>query len=154
MSRKATIQKSVPKAIPLLLSKLAAGDVSTGPNALLLRAYIALDALHRGKGTKGLFITFGQQLVIAERLCVAGYEKDQLRALREAHAALVRVDWDARPSNEWKAAGEDYEALRVALQVYEAQLRVVPRSEVRIAQMAMMAMIGRKAAPEPQAAST
>ena len=154
MSRKATFQKSVPKAIPLLVSKFAASDASSGPNPLLLRAYIALDTLHRGKATRGLFTALGQHLVVAECLCAAGYEKDKLRPLREAHAALVRVDWDARSTNELKAAGEDYEALRTALHLYEVQLRVAPRSEVRLAQLAMMRMIGSpKAASEDQPAA-
>lgn len=35
----------------------------------------------------------------------------------------MRLDWDARSSIDWKAAGTGYEALRDALVVYDAQLR-------------------------------
>ncbi|MPW23031.1 hypothetical protein GCT13_41215 [Paraburkholderia sp. CNPSo 3157] len=93
----------------------------------MLKAFSTLDALHRGKGNRGVFAVLGQQLIVSERLCLAGYQQDELDTVRHAHAAMVRVDWDARDTGQWKIADTDYEAVRAALAVYEHQLTVVPR---------------------------
>jgi hypothetical protein len=77
--------------------------------SLLLKAFSTLDALHRGKGNQGVFAVLGQQLIVSERLCLAGYQQDELGTVRQAHAAMVRVDWDARSSGQWSSA------LRLAL---------------------------------------
>jgi hypothetical protein len=103
----------------------------------LLKALIALDALFQGKGSRGLFATLGQQLVVSEKLCAAGYARDSLRIVREGHAALVRVEWDARENDEWHARGDDYAALRAAVAVLEAQLLTAPRLEILAAELEM-----------------
>jgi hypothetical protein len=153
VSRKAPSKPAVRKAIPrLLLGTLASEDPSAGANPLLLRVYIALDALQRGKGSNSLFLSLGQHLVIAEQLCRAGFEPDALTTLRRAHAALVRVDWDARSTGEWKADVDEYEALREAILVYEVQLRRAPREAVRLAQAGMSLLLADRPARGPAAA--
>jgi hypothetical protein len=109
-------------------------------NTLLLKAYTTLDALHRGKGTRMVFAALGQQMIICDELCTAGFASDSRRVVREAHAALVRADWDARSSEVWSLAGEDYEAVCAAMQVYETQLRTASPNEARQAEMGMLRM--------------
>ncbi|KWU26394.1 hypothetical protein AS149_25740 [Burkholderia cenocepacia] len=114
-----------------------------GANPLLLKALIALDALQQGKGTRGLFTVLGRQLVVSENLCAAGYLQDMRKTVRQAHAALVRVDWDARPNDEWRASGEDYEALRAAVLVFDEQLLLAPREEILAAELQMNHALAR-----------
>jgi hypothetical protein len=123
-------QKPVRKALSPLLGKLMA--VEAEPNPLLLKPYVALDALYRGKGSSGVVMMLGQHLIISEQLCLAGFERTQLGPVRQAHAALVRIDGHAKVGGAWVAVEQDYEALRNALQVYERQLRIAPPMEVRI----------------------
>ncbi|WP_152979218.1 hypothetical protein [Caballeronia cordobensis] len=119
---------------PLLGSLLQVGDSTADP--LALKSWIALDALHRGRGSSNLLTSLCQQLLLSEELCLAGYQKARLSSVREAHAALVRLDWDAKSGIDWKAVGTDYDALRDALFVYDEQLRSAPRTRVRRAQLA------------------
>ena len=77
-------------------------------------------------------------MIISEQLCLAGFERAQLVPVRQAHAALVRIDGHANVNGAWIAVGQDYEALRNALQVYERQLRIAPPMEVRMAQTVMV----------------
>ncbi|TCG06701.1 hypothetical protein BZM27_24440 [Paraburkholderia steynii] len=132
-------QKRVRKAVSPLLGKLMAAEAE--PNPLLLKPYVALDALYRGRGSSGAVTMLGQHLIISEQLCLAGFERAQLGPVRQAHAALVRIDGHAKVGDTWIAEGQDYEALRNALQVYERQLRIAPPTEVRIAQTVMVTML-------------
>jgi hypothetical protein len=143
-------RKTVPSLIGSLLAKTA---VFSELDNISLRALVALDAFHRGKGTIGLLALLGRHLVVCENLCEAGFEKESLRTVREAHAALVRVDWDAQNSAEWKAAGVDYEALREALSIYDRQLQRAPRGVVQQAQISMVAKLTIEAAEERQQAA-
>jgi hypothetical protein len=154
MSRKMSTRTPSRKAIPSLVGALMAKSASfTDLDNISLRALVALDAFHRGKGSIGLLALLGRHLVVCENLCEAGFEKESLRAVREAHAALVRVDWDAQNSAEWKAAGVDYEALREALSIYDRQLQHTPRSIVQHAQISMVAKLTIEAAEERQQAA-
>jgi hypothetical protein len=137
VTRKASSRTPVRKTISPLLSALSRSSPTGDANPLLLKAFIALDALAQGKGSRGLFAILGQQLVVSENLCAAGYAKESLRTVREAHAALVRVEWDARANDEWHAKGDDYVALRAAVAVLEAQLLMAPRLEILAAELAM-----------------
>jgi hypothetical protein len=109
---------------------------ASSPNPHLLRSLLALDALHRGKGTTHLLTLLAQQLLVSEELCLAGYQRAQLGAVQEAHAALVKLDREVPGNDGLKAAGAEYEALRIALVVYDAQLRSATRTQVRDAQLA------------------
>ena len=155
------------------------------PNLLLLQPYVALDVLCRGKGSSGIITILGQHLIISEQLCRAGFEPAQLgpirqghaalvridgqakedgRAgfepaqlgpIRQGHAALVRIDGQAKEDGSWIAAGNDYEALRDALQVYDRQLTNAPATEIRMAHTAMSEMLNsrRQKLAEQQATS-
>jgi hypothetical protein len=154
MSRKMSTRTSSRKAIPSLVGALMAKSASfTDLDNISLRALVALDAFHRGKGSIGLLALLGRHLVVCENLCESGFETENLRAVREAHAALVRVDWDAQNSAEWKAAGVDYEALREALAIYDRQLQRAPRGVVQRAQISMVAKLTLAAAEERQQAA-
>ncbi|MDR5747836.1 hypothetical protein QCE73_32105 [Caballeronia sp. LZ029] len=120
---------------PLLGTLLQAGDANSA-NLLALKSWIALDALYRGRGTGTLLTLLCQQLLVSEELCIAGFQKARLASIREAHAALVRLDGDAKSNIDCEATGADYESLRDALVVYDAQLRSAPRLLVRDAQLA------------------
>lgn len=109
-----------------------------GRSVLLLKAFAALDAMHKGKGTRGVFASIGQQLIICDELCTAGFEKDERKTVREAHAALVRADWDARSTGVWSLTDTDYEAVRQAVLVYETQLRIAPHVDVLEAELRMV----------------
>jgi hypothetical protein len=112
-----------------------------GPNTLsllLLKAFSALDAMQKGKATRAVFATLGQQLIICDELCTAGFAKEQSKTVREAHAALVCADWDARSTGVWKLTDEDYEAVRSAVLVYENQLSSAPHLNVREAEQRML----------------
>ena len=132
MSRKSSTRNPVRNTVSPLLSKLLA--VEAEPNPLLLQPYVALDVLHRGKGSFGVVAILGQHLIVSEQLCQAGFEQAQLGAIRLGHAALVCIDSQAEESGVWIADGKEYEALRNALLVYDRQLRVAPSANVRIAQ--------------------
>ena len=138
MSRKTSSRKPVTKTISPLLGSIALANGVRGSNPLLLKSLIALDALHRGHATTNLLTLLGQQLLISEELCLAGYERAHLKSVRDAHAVLVKVDGDAVSKHHWKAVGAEYEALREALAVYDVQLRRAPRAQVRDAQLATM----------------
>ncbi|WP_157641823.1 hypothetical protein [Burkholderia ubonensis] len=143
MTRKTSSRAPARKVIPSLLGALAKPAGLSDTDKLLLRALIALDSLHRGNGTPELVTALGHNLIVSENLCAAGYEKDKLKAVREGHAALVRVDLAAQESKRWQAATGDYESLRDAVQVYDKQLRTAPRAEVRQAQLAMVDVLVR-----------
>lgn len=104
----------------------------------LLKAYAALDAMFHGKGTQALFASLGQQMITCDELCTAGFVKEARKVVLEAHAALVRSDWDARSSDVWALAGEDYEAVRLAMAVYELQMRITPQADLLQAELRMM----------------
>jgi hypothetical protein len=146
MSRKQSARPSSRKAIPSLVGKLIANTaVFSEMDNIILRALVALDAFQRGKGSSGLLSLMGRHLVVCENLCQAGYAADSLRTVREAHASLVRVDWDAQSEKVWKAEGVDYEALRSAFAVYDEQLRSAPRNVVQHAQLLMVSMLTSRA---------
>jgi hypothetical protein len=154
MSRKTSTRTPSRKAIPSLVGALMAKSASfTDLDNISLRALVALDAFHRGKGSIGLLALLGRHLVVCENLCEAGFEPERLRDVREAHAALVRLDWDAQNSAEWKATGVDYEALREALAIYDRQLHLAPRGVVQQAQISMVAKLTIEAAEERQQAA-
>ncbi|WP_143749288.1 hypothetical protein [Caballeronia arvi] len=148
MSNKSGLRKPLRRSIPPLLGSLLRAGASSKANPLSLKSWIALDALHRGCGTSSLLTLLCQQLLISEELCFAGYQTARLASVREARAALVRLDWDAKSRIDWKAAGSDYEALRDALLVYDAQLQSAPGVQVRDAQLATVTRLqdhlGRK----------
>lgn len=115
------------------------------PNSLLLlQPYVALDVLCRGKGSSGIVTILGQHLIISEQLCRAGFEHAQLGPIRQGHAALVRIDGQAKEDGSWIAEGLEYEALRDALQVYDRQLRLAPATEIRMAHAAMTEMLNSR----------
>ena len=62
-------------------------------------------------------------------------------AVREGHAALVRVDMKSEETGRWEAKDGDYAALRAAVEVYGAQLRLAPRAEIRKAQLDMVGVL-------------
>ncbi|WP_126223336.1 hypothetical protein [Burkholderia ambifaria] len=154
MSRNlSAIRKPVRKTVSPLLGKLMATEVE--PSLLLLQPYVALDVLCRGKGSSGIITILGQHLIISEQLCRAGFEPAQLGPIRQGHAALVRIDGQAKEDGSWIAAGNDYEALRDALQVYDRQLSNAPATEIRMAHTAMSEMLNsrRQKLAEQQATS-
>lgn len=121
--------------------------------SLLLRAFITLDALHRGKGSRGVFAVLGQQLVICERLCIEGYLAHELRTVRHAHAAMINSDVDARSSGQWILSGTDYEAVCAALDVFGRQLDIAPRPLVAKAMVeSAMIVAPRRETPVRKAA--
>ncbi|KVP75089.1 hypothetical protein WJ93_06650 [Burkholderia ubonensis] len=148
VTRKTSSRAPVRKAIPSLLGTLIKPAGLSDTDMLHLKALVALDALYRGNGTSELLTVLGQNLIVSETLCGAGYVKEGLKAVREGHAALVRVDLEAKEKNQWQAAGRDYECLRDALQVYGTQLGAAPRAEVRKAQIAMVEVLTRHLKPE------
>ncbi|WP_143756917.1 hypothetical protein [Caballeronia glebae] len=135
MSTKSTAHKKVRPSISPLLGSLMQAAKAGSSNPLLLRSLVALDALHRGKGTTALLTLLAQQLLISEELCLSGYQSARLGAVQDAHAALVRLDREVALNGDWKAAGAQYEALRKAFVVYDAQLRSAPRTRVHDAQL-------------------
>ena len=132
----------VRKTVTPLLRKLMA--VEAEPNLLLLQPYVALDVLFRGKGSPGVVTILGQHLIISEQLCRAGFEAARLGPIRQGHAALVRIDGQAKEDGSWSAEGRDYEALRDALQVYDRQLSCAPAAEIRMAHTAMSNMLNSR----------
>lgn len=152
VTRKTSPRKHVRTTIsPLLGALTRTARAEAGANPLLLKAFVALDALYREKGTRGAFTVLGQQLVISERLCAAGYEAQHLRTVREAHAAMVRVDHDSHTNGVWKIAREEYAAVCDALGVYEKQLFSAPRETVVEATLAMAGILSANAGtPAPR----
>ncbi|WP_157696306.1 hypothetical protein [Caballeronia temeraria] len=149
MRRTNASRKPVRKSVsPLLASLVQAGDSSIA-NSLMLRSWIALDALHRGAATANQLTLLAQQLLISEELCLSGYQKSRLQSVRKAHAALVQLDWNTQPNSDCKAPAIEYEALREALVVYDAQLRSAPRAQVRAAEsMTISRLLDHKAKGE------
>ena len=141
MTRKTSARTPVRKSIPPLLGALAKPAGLSDSDLLHLKALVALDALHRGNGTSSLLASLGHNLIVSECLCVAGYEKERMPAVREGHAALVRVDMKSEETGRWEAKDGDYAALRAAVEVYGAQLRLAPRAEIRKAQLDMVGVL-------------
>lgn len=137
MSNKSASRKIARRSVsPLLSSLLRAGDTDS-TNPISLKSWIALDALHRGRATDSLLTLLCQQLLISEELCKAGYLEARLTCIREAYAALVRLNKSANSNSELRAVGADYEALCHALVIYDAQLLGASCNHVREAQLVM-----------------
>ncbi|MFM0140428.1 hypothetical protein [Caballeronia grimmiae] len=143
MIRKASKREPVKKPISRLLGSLMGGVNESSPAPLLLKSLIALDALHRGKATTSLLTLLAQQLLVAEELCAAGYQSSHSALLREAHSALIRVYSQATSKSDLKASGDNYEALRDALIVYDVQLNSAPRARIRDAEIAALSRLIR-----------
>src|ERR1700732_182458 len=74
MSSKSHMQKHTRPTMSPLLRALTFSRAAHGPvtQAILLRCYTGLDAFRRGHGSRELFTTLGQQLLVAEELCRFG----------------------------------------------------------------------------------
>jgi hypothetical protein len=105
--------------------------------AMLLQCYASLDAFRRGYGSRELFTTLGRQLLVASELCHLGYEPDAIDAIREAQAAMARIDALEKQCGLWLLADTDYAWLCIALesfdrQLSEASLDAIAKAETRM----------------------
>src|SRR5260370_20805010 len=93
LKRKApTRSRGTPSISPLLA---AVAKRTAIPPALrdriLLRCYIALDALNRSKASQELFVMLGQLVLMAEALTALGYSPEAKPHLLLARTSLIKV---------------------------------------------------------------
>lgn len=138
MKNKTRHQKQ-PSMSPLLraltYSRTAHGPVT---DAMLLQAYAALDAFRRGHGSRELFGTLARYLLISEELARLGHHAALLADVQQAHAAMVRLDANEPAGSAWRAEDAEYEPLRSALAILEAQLGDASLSDIAMAETRMV----------------
>lgn len=106
--------------------------------AMLLQSYTALDAFHRGHGSRELFTMLGRQLLIALELCRLGYCADDIADIEGAHAAMMHIEVAAKTHGKWPLNDDDYAWLCVAFDVFSQQLLAAPLDAIAKAEARMV----------------
>lgn len=152
VTRKASTRKSVRPAISPLLRRISVPADGAPVNSHLLKSYIAFDALQRGCVTMGLLAHLGEQLLVSQNLCKAGFLKDNEPAVRAAQEALVDVDDAARDSGPICATEGQLRALREALRILDFQLTTALRGDVLQAEMRVLEFVTQQQMKRSRAA--
>jgi len=118
----------------LTYSRTAHGPVT---DAMLLQAYAALDAFRRGHGSRALFGALARYLLIAEELARLGHHAHALADVQRAHAAMVALD-ASEADTAWRLDDAEYDALRTALAILDAQLADASLGDIAMAETKMV----------------
>jgi hypothetical protein len=81
----------------------------------------------------------GQHLIIAINLCKRGCRSDRFPDIRAAQQGLLRLRQQA--PDDWSLDDEAYQALCIALCVFEEQLLLAPTAQVIQARSEMLALL-------------
>lgn len=140
MNRKNRSHKNSRPSMSPLLRALTYSQAALEPvtHAMLLQCYTALDAFHRGYGSRELFSTLGRYLLIAEELARLGYQTDDLTDIETAHASLMHLDAAGRQRDAWALPEAEYLDLCVALAILDRQLITASLSDIATAEARMI----------------
>lgn len=118
--------------MPPLLRALTYSRAAHEPvtQAMLLQCYTALDAFRRGHGSRDLFATLSQHVLVAEELCRLGLASDQLADIESAHAAMVHLNAAEHHDDSWMFGNSEYFPVCAALAVLDAQLSIASLEEI------------------------
>ena len=150
MLNKSRTRKHTHPAMSPLLRALTYSHAAHEPvtQAMLLQCYVGLDAFRRGHGSRELFTTLGRQLLVAEELCLIGYQPDEISDVREALAAMVHIDATRREEGVWLMGDVEYAWLCVAFEIFGRQLAVASLDSIAKAETRMVEGL-LKAKPTP-----
>jgi hypothetical protein len=81
----------------------------------------------------------GQHLIMAINLCKQGYRTDRFPDIRAAQQGLLRLR--QQDPDDWSLDDEAYQALCIALGVFEEQLLQAPTLQVALARTEMLALL-------------
>jgi hypothetical protein len=112
---------------------------------ILLRCYIALDALNRSKASQELFVMLGQFVLMAEALTALGYSPEAKPHLLLARTSLIKVHERAADSGNWGFLELEYLLLRESVACFAAQLDFASYEHVLKAETAMLAYLATPA---------
>ena len=140
MPNKSRTRKHTHPAMSPLLRALTFSRAAHEPvtQAMLLQCYVGLDAFRRGHGSRELFTTLGRQLLVAEELCLIGYQPDQISDIREALAAMVRIDTINKKDGVWLMGDVEHAWLCVAFEIFGRQLCVASLDSIAKAETRMV----------------
>ena len=140
MNRKARSPKHGRPAMSPLLRALTYSQAALEPvvEGMLLQSYTALDAFHRGHGSRDLFSTLGRAFLIAEELARLGHEPEALGLIESAHAALMRVNAEEQSDSRWRLNEANYSPLADALAVFDTQLNAASLIDIAKAEARML----------------
>jgi hypothetical protein len=114
----------------------AAHDFVT--NAMLLQAYVSLDAFWRGHGSRDLFTTLVRQLLIAEELCRLGHQQEAMANIKVAQRAMRRIEAAGNAEGLWLIGDADYAPLCLALEICAKQVITARLSDIAKAETQML----------------
>jgi hypothetical protein len=112
---------------------------------ILLRCYIALDALNRSRASRELFVMLGQFVLMAEALTALEYLPEAKPQLLLARTSLVKVHERAADSGNWGFLETEYLLLRECVACFAAQLDFASYENVLKAETAMLAYLATPA---------
>jgi hypothetical protein len=140
LNRKNRSHKNSRPSMSPLLRALTYTQAALEPvtSAMLLQCYAALDAFHRGHGSRELFSTLGRYLLIAEELARLGHEAQGLADIEAAHASLMHLDAPGREQDIWALPEAEYLDLCVALGILDRQLSTASLSDIATAEARML----------------
>jgi hypothetical protein len=94
MPRKSRTHRQTQPTMSPLLRALTYSRAAHEPvtDAMLLQAYVSLDAFRRGHGSRDLFTTLARQLLVAAQLCRLGHQPEAMADIERAQGAMIRID--------------------------------------------------------------
>lgn len=161
MKKKSKNTKSIRPAMSPLLRALTYSRASREPmvDAMLLRAYSALDAFQHGHGSQALFMTLCRHLLVAEELCQLGHAPDCADVVTRAHEALVELDAAHATDGHWTLSVDAHTRLADALAVFaeqldEASLEHIAHAEASMVTQSLVAASMRNGVGQAELASS
>jgi hypothetical protein len=107
-------------------------------NAMLLQAYISLDAFRRGSGSRDLFTALARQLHVAKELCRLGHQPAAVADVEAAQKAMIRIDAAENAEGSWLIGEADYAPLCLALDIFAEQLTTACLGDIAKAETQML----------------
>lgn len=149
LKQKISPRKHVQHSISPLLAAVAK-RTSLSPafrNKILLRCYIALDALSQNKASRELFVLLGQFVLISQALTAMGYSSEARPQLTLARTALIQVGERAVASGVWGFLEPEYLLLCECVTRFAYQLEFASYEHMAKAEMDMLAYLEMPAEP-------
>jgi hypothetical protein len=112
---------------------------------ILLRCYIALDALSQSKASREQFVLLGQFVLMSQALMGMGYLPEARPQFILARTALVHVHERAGNSGIWGFLEPEYLLLRESVTRFACQLESASYEHVAKAEIEMLAYLGMPA---------
>jgi hypothetical protein len=97
---------------------------------LVLRVYIALDAMRRGKGSVYAAQTLTQAMILTGFLANAGHGEATYEQMQQAEADISAAFDRGRDTGEWRLDDEAHGRFAVIVSTYDYQLRRAPLAAI------------------------